>query len=119
LKRYAILLSLGEEISSTNKIGVDDDIYKVDLVYNDFHGDKNVITSNDDVMYMDQFYETGVIKVYAFVQNKKDEQNSPALESAVESSAQTVHSATSITTPATHEMVTYIVKLALVASGGK
>jgi hypothetical protein len=119
LKRYAILLSLGKDISIRHKIDVDVDLYKVDFVYTDIQGDKNVITSNTDLGYMRLFYETDAIKVVASVKKKKDEQESPALESSTESSAQTVHSATSITTPATHEMVTYIVKLALVGSGGK
>jgi hypothetical protein len=42
-----------------------------------------------------------------------------AAKAAAKSSTQTVHSPTSIATLATHEMITYIVKLALVGSGGK
>jgi hypothetical protein len=95
---------------------VDVDLYKVDFIYTDIQGDKNVITSYADLEYMLQFYEKGAIKVVASVKNKKADQNYPALESAP---AHTVHSPTSLATVAPHEMATYIVKLALVGSGGK
>jgi hypothetical protein len=110
LERHAILLSLGEELYSTTVVDID--IYKVALTYTDADGDKVRVTSKT-------FPVKGTLKIFAFVQNKKDEQISPELESAGESLTQTVHSPTSLATVAAHEIAIYIVKLALVGSGCK
>jgi hypothetical protein len=122
LKRHAILLSLGEDPSSTTQVDVD--LYKVNFFYIDAQGEKGVIDSDSHLEgAIGQFNQKSLfkIKIFASVETKKDAQESPTLESAAESATQTVHSATStsMTTQATHEMVTYIVKLALVGSGGK
>jgi hypothetical protein len=120
LKRRAILLSLGEDSSSTNQVDVE--LYRVVVFYTDVGGDKVLITSDNDLTDVgSQFNTKGEVKVFASVDNKKDEQKSPTLESAAESPTQTAHSVTSTSnsTAATHEMGTCIVKLALVGSGGK
>jgi hypothetical protein len=123
LKRKAILLSLGEDPFSITQVDVDR--YKVALVYTDKDGDKVMITSgiaSENALFVAaQFYYSskGSVKVFASVEEKKDEQKAPTHESDAESLTQTVHSPTSIVTVATYEMVTYIVKLALVGSGGK
>jgi hypothetical protein len=57
--------------------------------------------------------------MFASVEKKKVAEESPTLESATETSTQTVHSATSIETPQTRETGPFYIKLALVDSGGK
>jgi hypothetical protein len=120
LKRHAILLSLGDDPSSTTEVDIE--LYKVALVYTDTGGDKAMIASDTDLIDVGSQFDTkGEVKVFASVEIKKDEEESPTLECVTESSTQSAHwvTNTSITTPATHEMVTFIVKLALVGSGGK
>jgi hypothetical protein len=121
LKRSAILLSLGEDL-------VDVDPYKSTFFYIDMDGDKGMITSDSELTQAGrQFHEKGSVKIFASVEIKKDEEEAPSLEWVDEASPPTVHlvtatsTSTSIMTPGTHELLVYIVKLALLTgcSGGK
>jgi hypothetical protein len=104
LIRRAILLSLGEDHSSTANINVE--LYKVALVYTDIGGDKAMIASDTDLIDVgSQFNTKGEVKVFASVEINKDEEESPTLEWVAESSTVTTASATAAqanntTTPA-------------------
>jgi hypothetical protein len=113
LKRHAIMLTSGEDPSGTTQVDVDP--YKITFFYIDLDEDKAMIASNFELTQAGrQFHEKGNVKIFASVKIEKDEEESSTLEWVDESSTQTAH-----TTPGTHEMLTYIVKLALVGSGGK
>jgi hypothetical protein len=113
LKIRAILLFLGEDPSSTTNVDIER--YTVTLVYRDIRGDKSMIFSDPDLADAGrQFTKEGEVKIFASVEIKKDEQESPTLESAAESSIQADHSATFIANPSP-----FIIKLALADSGGK
>jgi hypothetical protein len=113
LKKAAIVLSLGKDPSSRARVVLDR--YKVGLVYVDTGRDKVTITSNSDLLLVGRQCPTnGNVKVFATVKDNHDEQKSTTFDSTTESSTQTVHSPTTITKLATDEMVTYVVKLALV-----
>jgi hypothetical protein len=118
LKTHAIKLSLKKYPASTPQDYVE--LYKLAFVYTDIRGDKARITSESDLEDVSRhFKEKDEVKIFAYVENMKVEQESPTLESATQSSTETVHSAISITTPQTHEMSNYCIKLALAGSGGK
>jgi hypothetical protein len=107
------LLFLGKDPSSTTKVDIK--LYTVTLVYTDIRGDKSMMFSDADLNDAGrQFAKEGEVKIFASVEIKKDEQESPTLESAAESSIPADHSANSTTNPSP-----FIIKLALVESGGK
>jgi hypothetical protein len=92
------------------------DLYEIKFFYNDVDGDKVMIASDSHLQFaIRQFKTKGVtVKIFASCQKKKfedEDEESPTLES----STQKVHLATSasVTTLASREMVTYVVKLAL------
>jgi hypothetical protein len=101
LKRHAILLSLGEDPSSTTQVDVD--TYKVAFVYTDVDGDKAMIASDSDLEEaILQFNKKGSVKVFASVEQNKDKK-APSRESAT---TQTVHSAADSTTQTVHSSST-------------
>jgi hypothetical protein len=101
LKRHAILLSLGEDPSSTTQVDVD--TYKVAFVYTDVDGDKAMIASDSDLEEaILQFNKKGSVKVFASVDENKVEK-APSRESAT---TQTVHSAADSTTQTAHSPAT-------------
>jgi hypothetical protein len=121
LERHAMLLMLGKDPTSTRHAGLYNQMrpYEITFFYNDVDGDKVMIASDSHLQFaIRQFKTKGVpVKIFASFQKKKDEkEESPTLESATGTHSVTT---TSINPPGTHKMVTYIVKLALVGSGGK
>jgi hypothetical protein len=108
LKRHAILLSLGEDPSSTTVTQVHDDLYKVAFVYTDVDGDKAMIASDYDLKEaILQFNNKGSVKVFCSVEIKDDDEpKAPSRESACESSTQTNRSAADSTTQTVHPSAT-------------
>jgi hypothetical protein len=80
LIRRAILLSLGDDPSSTAEVNVE--LYKVALVYTDIGGDKAMIASDTDLIDVgSQFNAKGEVKVFVTVQINKDKEESPNVQS--------------------------------------
>jgi hypothetical protein len=118
LKRHAMLLSLGKNPTSTRPFDVGIyqkmNLYKFYFFYIDNDGDKVMIASDSHLQFA--ILQCNIsVKIFAsFTERKTEEEESQTLESAAESSIQADHSATSIANPSP-----FIIKLALVDSGGK